>query len=96
MKLSTRYINMAEEIDWPKLLDTRYHSYNVEVTAYLDSLHIANSSEVSIQKIYEAIKDDPEVDANLKLLYKEAVNGTNKAVKNRMKNRMSNFCRALM
>ena len=87
---------MAENINWAALLDARYASYNVEVTAYLDSLDISSSSEVSIEKIYQAIKDDTEVDSNLKLLYKEAAFGTDKGVKKRMKNRVSNFRRTLM
>ena len=87
---------MAEGIDWNALLDVRYHSFTVEVEAYLESLNVSSSSEVSIDKIYQAIRDDPEVDPNLKLLYKEAVYGTNKQVKKRMKSRMSNFRRNLM
>ena len=89
-------LTMAEGIDWKKLISMRYASYKVEVEAYLDSLSISSSSEISIERIHEAIKDDCNVDENLKLLYKEAAMGSNKDVKLRMKNRMSNFRRNLM
>ena len=87
---------MAEEINWKKLLNLRYPSYKIEVETYLDSLNISSSSEVSIEKIYEAIKDDPDVDGNLKILYKEAIFDSNVKVKNRMESRMANFRRNLM
>ena len=86
---------MASVIDWSSLLEKKYSSYKVEVNAFLDSLDIANSIEISIQHIYEAIKGDCKVNENLKALYCEAINGTNKEVKNRIRNRVSNFKWAL-
>ena len=86
---------MASQVDWSQILDGRYPSYKVEVLAFLDSLDISSSTDISIEYIYDQIKTDGNVCDNLKLLYHEAVYGQNKAVKNRMKNRVSNFRRAL-
>ena len=86
---------MACEVDWSQILEGHYPSYKVEVLAYLDSLDISSSNEISIEYIYEKIKSDHNVGDNLKLLYHEAVFGQNKAVRARMKNRVSNFLRAL-
>ena len=88
-------MTMASFINWSELLDQRYPSYKVEVNAFLDSLEVASSPEITIEKVYLAIKDDPQVNDNLLALYHEAIYGTNKDVKLRMKNRMSNFKRGL-
>ena len=81
--------------DWEQLLKAKYSSYKVEVQAYLDSLDIATSSDISIAYIYEAIRNDGKVNGNLKLLYKEALYGTNKDVNSRIRNRIANFRRSL-
>ena len=86
---------MASQLNWSEILDGWFPSYKVEVLAYLDSLDISNSSEISMEYIYEQIKSDANVSDNLKLLYHEAVFGENKAVKARIKNRVANFRRAL-
>ena len=86
---------MALKIDWSDLLDKKYNSYKVEVSAYLDSLDVSNSSDISMQFIYEHICNAPKVHENLKLLYKEAIYGTKKAVKMRIRNRLANFKRSL-
>ena len=41
---------MATPMDWKKLCDGRYPSYKVEVTAFIDSLEISASTDVSMQK----------------------------------------------
>ena len=87
---------MAAPTDWKKLCDARYPSYKVEVSAFLDSLEISSSTEISMQKIYYAIRDDNNVCSDLKLLYKEAIFGNEKLVKARIKNRIGNFRRGLM
>ena len=86
---------MASSIDWSELLDQRYPSYKVEVNAFLESLKVSSSPEISIEKVYHAIKDDLAINDNLKVLYHEAVFGSNKEVKLRLRNCMSNFKRAL-
>ena len=86
---------MASSINWKQIIRARYPSYTVEVNAFLESLEVSSSSEISIEKVYEAIKDDPQINSNLVLLYKEAAFGTNKDVKAHMKSGMSNFKRAL-
>ena len=86
---------MASNIDWDALFDKKYPSYKVEVQAYLDSLDVASSTEISAIHIYHAICNDQQVNENLKLLYREALHGTNKDVKSHIKNRVSNFCRSL-
>ena len=86
---------MACYVDWDSLLEKKYPSYKVEVQAYLDSLDVASSTQISTLYIYQAICNDPQVNENLKLLYREALQGTNKEVKLRIKNRVANFRRNL-
>ena len=84
---------MASEQDWETILKGKYVSYNAEIDAYLDSLEIATSTEISVSKIYYAIRDNQEIHPNLISLYREALFGTNKEVKSRIQNRISNFRR---
>ena len=86
---------MASGEDWSKLIKARYPSYKVEVEAFLDSLSVSNSTELSIAGIFDAIKYEDHVDDNLKLLYGEAVMVTDTDVKARIKSHVSNFKRAL-
>ena len=86
---------MASKVDWSDLLDKKYNSYKVEVSAYLDSLDVSNSSDISMQFIYDRIRHAPKVHENLKLLYKEVIYGSEKAVKMRIRNRLANFKRSL-
>ena len=86
---------MASQVDWTPILDARYASYTVEVQAFVDTVHISSSVDISIENIYEAIKSHAKVPDNLKLLYHEAAYGSNKDVKIRMRNRVSNFKRKL-
>ena len=83
------------ENDWEPLLKAKYPSYTAEVEAFLDSLDIATSTEISMEKIYDAIREDPKVDDNLKCLYMEAIFGSNKDVKLHIKNWIANFKRRL-
>ena len=87
---------MASPIDWSKLLDAWYPSYKAEVEAFLESLEVSNSNEIIIGKVFDAICYNDDVDNNLKLLYSEAVYGSDKQVKLRIKSRMSNFRWALV
>ena len=82
---------MAGLIDWSGLLEKKYPSYKVEVNAFLDSLDVAYSVEVSTEMIYQAIRLDGQVNENLKELYHEAIYGVNEDVKKRIKNRGTNF-----
>ena len=86
---------MAQSNEWEALLKAKYPSYTAEVEAFLESLDIATSSKISMEKIYEAIREDPKVDENLKNLYMEAIFGSNKDVRARIKNRIANFRRRL-
>ena len=86
---------MASQVNWKELLDGLYPSYKVEVNAFLDSVKISSSTEIAIDYIYQAIKADPNVGDTLKLLYHEAVYGSDKHVKKRIKSRVANFRRAL-
>ena len=87
---------MAEGgIDWEEILSKKYPSYRVEVMTYLDTVHISRSTDVSIDKIYSVIVHDPNVSENLKLMYHETLYGTNKEVKQRIRNRIANFRRSL-
>ena len=90
------WVIMASSVDWSKLLEARYPSYRVEVEAFLDSLEVSNSNDIIIGKVFEAIRYHNDVDDNLKLLYGEAVYGSDEQVKLHIKSRMSNFRRALV
>ena len=86
---------MASGHDWDTILKGKYCLYKVEIDAYLESLEIATSTEISAAKIHYAICDDKNVNENLRLLYKEAVFGTNKEMKARIKSRIANFKQSL-
>ena len=86
---------MAVFIDFTELLEKKYPSYTVEVNAFLNSLDVASSTEISIGLIYQAIRNDNNVDANLKLLYREAIFGNDPNVKKRITNRVNHFHRTL-
>ena len=86
---------MASNIDWSSLLVPRYPSYKLEVEAFLDGLGVSASSDILLHKMYQAIRLEPEVSENLKLLYREALYGTQREVKARMRGRVANFKRAL-
>ena len=90
---SSSHFTMAQSMDdeWAPLLKAKYPSYTVEVQAFLDSLDIVTSSEISMEKIYEAIREDPKVNENLKYLYVEAIFGSNKDVRARIKNRVAKW-----
>ena len=85
---------MAQQLDWPTLLKERFPIFKVEEEAYVDSLEIATSTEVYIERIYLAILSDVNVPANLKALYREASRGGgDKDVVKRIKNRIGNIRR---
>ena len=84
---------MDQQTSFSQLLMKTYPSYRVEVEAFIENAHISKSTNVSVDKIYEAIRDDPDVNENLKLLYREALYGSNKDVKSRIRNRVANFRR---
>ena len=86
---------MACKINCDAVLKGKNASYKVEVDAYLESLDIATSTEISAQKIFYAICDSPVVDSNLKAMYREYLFGSNKDVRSHIKNRISNFRRRL-
>ena len=79
---------------WSELLKDRYPTYKIEEAAFINSLKVCNSADVSAEKIYECIKDDPDVPGNLKALYREAVYGLDKDVKTRIPNRIGNIRRS--
>ena len=84
---------MASNVDWGQVLKDRFYIFKVEENAFLQSLDICNSSDVAAQKIYETIRNDSEIPANLKLMYKEFLFGTHVKVKKRIKSRISNMRR---
>ena len=79
---------MASPTDWKQLLIPRYPSYKTEVEAFLDGLDVSNSNDILVQIIFESIEFNDSIPDNLKLLYAEAANGTDKEVKARMKSRV--------
>ena len=86
---------MASQTNWSQILEERFPSYKVEVSAFLETLHISKSTDVSIEKIYQVIKDEQDVPEHLKMLYHECIFGTDKSVKTRIRNRVGNFKRGL-
>ena len=86
---------MASLVDCTTILEGRYPSYTIEVNTFIESADVSSSPEISAQMVYEAIKSDGKVCDNLKLLYHEAIFGSNKKVKKRIYNRMSHFRRTL-
>ena len=86
---------MASSTFWDEILVRKYPSFKIEIQAFLDSLDVASSTEVSTDFIYQRIRGSPVVNENLKLLYREAIYGTNKLVKLRIKNHITNFRRTL-
>ena len=85
--------SMAVQLNWDELLKERFPTYKSEEEAYLNSLNIANSSDVYCEQIYAAIISDTNVPDTLKALYKEAIRGTNKDVVKRIRNRIGNIRR---
>ena len=67
MNISHFTMASSSQDDWEPLLKAKYLSYTVEVEVFLESLDIATSSEISMEKIYDAIREDPKVDENLKM-----------------------------
>ena len=86
---------MASAGIWEELLERKYPSYTVEVNAFLDTAHVSKSTDVSILNIYHAIRNDMQVDNDLKMLYHESIYGSNKDIKTRIRNRVANFRRTL-
>ena len=86
---------MASNIDWQLIMKDRFATFKVEETAFLDSLKICNSTDVATEKIYEAVKEDPDIPRSLKMMYKEAIYGDHEKVKSRIRNRISNIRRHL-
>ena len=43
------FIIMASQINFAEILEERFPSYKAEVTAFLDTLHISQSTDVSIE-----------------------------------------------
>ena len=85
----------SKHVDWESILRERYATFKVEENAFLESLKICNSTEVSAEKIYLTIKDDADIPRNLKLMYREAVYGSDEKVRNRIRNRVGNIRRNL-
>ena len=86
---------MANQIDWNAILKDRFPTFKTEEECFLNSLSIASSMEVYIEQIYEGIKNDANVPANLVALYKEAAAGGNPLVVRRIRNRVGNIRRSL-
>ena len=82
---------MADNVNWEKILRDRYSTFKAEEKAYVDSLEICNSTDISIEKIYETIKNNEDIPTNLKLMYRKAIFGQDKTVKTRIKNRIGNI-----
>ena len=87
------HVSTMNAFDWEPLLAERYPTFAIEEEAFLASLKYCNSTDVSAETIYWALKDLRHIPPNLKRLYKEAVYGFNEKVKRRIKNRVANIRR---
>ena len=85
---------MATNINWDEILNDRYATFKTEENAFVESTKICNSTEIAVERIYEAIKEDDDVPENLKLMYREYIFGDNERVKRRIRNRISNIRRS--
>ena len=85
---------MASNVqNWDEILKDRYATFKIEENAFVDSLQICNSTEVAALKIYETIRGESDIPENLKIIYHEAVHGSNDRVKLRIRNRIANIRR---
>ena len=73
--------------DWDSILKGRYKVCSVEREIYLETQTKANNPEVYAKYICDGLKDG-DVPQNLMKLYREAVYGSNKEVKERIMKRM--------
>ena len=88
-------VEMANQVNFNELLEKKYASFTVEINAFLDSCDVSSSNDIAADIIYQAIRNVPKIDDDLKALYREAVYGTNKEVKKRIRNRITNFRRTM-
>ena len=80
--------------DWTEILKPSYNTYKCEEDAYIEISKITIDNEIAMEFVYEnAVRDNAEVCSNLRMIYAEAINGTNKDVRRRVLSRMSNFKR---
>ena len=80
--------------DWSEILKPPYNTYKCEEEAYIEISKITIDNEIAMDYLFDnAVRDNAEVCSNLRRMYDEAINGTNKEVRRRVLNRMSHFKR---
>ena len=60
----------------------------IEEDVFLNSILTSNGVDVIAKKIYEFIKDDPNISDNLKTLYKDGLYSRNPKIKWHLRSRM--------
>ena len=81
-------------MDWTEILKPAYSTYKCEEDAYIEISKITIDNEIALEYLFDnAVRENFQVERNLRELYNEAINGSNKEVRRRMLSRMSNFKR---
>ena len=84
----------TKDNEWTDILKPAYNTYQCEEEAYIEISKITIDNEVALEYLYDnAVQDNLDVSINLRKLYDEAINGSNKDVRRRMLSRMSHFKR---
>ena len=60
----------------------------IEEDVFLNSILSSNGADVIAKKIYEFIKDDPNISDQLKQLYKDGLYSRDPKIKHRLRSRM--------
>ena len=82
------------DINWTEVLKPSYSTYQCEEDAYIEISKITIDNEVAMDYVFDnAIRGNRDVVENLRNMYNEAINGSNKEVRKRILNRMSHFKR---
>ena len=88
-------VSMAQlQDDWTAILKHAYNTFQCEEDAYIEISKISIDNEIAMDYLYDnAVRDNDEVSSNLRKMYDEAINGTNKEVRRRVLSHMSHFKR---
>ena len=75
-------------VDWDQVLHGRIPIFKPEERAFAVAFDTCTATEFLAEKIYEAIKDNENVPARLKIIYQEGLYGTLDRAKNRVRHRI--------
>ena len=78
---------MAGPHDWDAILSQKFKVFQVEESTYVESSQRSNGPDMFAKFICDSLRDC-DVPQNLRLMYREAVYGSNEAVKKRIRSGM--------